>query len=260
METVISADGTRVAYAVTGRGPALVLVHGSTADHSRWTNILSELEARFTVYAMDRRGRGESGDAEPYEIEREYEDVAAVVRAAGQDVVLLGHSYGALCAMEAALLVDNLSRLVLYEPAFPPDEEPIYPPGTRERYEAILAEGRREALLETFFREIVSMTDEMMAALRADPSWPARVAAAHTVVRELGDGDYRFDAARFSGMKVPTLLLLGEISPAFLRGATHVLDAALPNSRIVEMPGQGHVAMTTAPDLFVREVLTFLNA
>lgn len=259
MDTVISSDGTRISYAVSGKGPTLVLVHGTTADHTRWAGILPNLNVRFTVFAMDRRGRGASGDAPDYDLGREFEDVAAVVRAAGPNAMLVGHSYGALCAMEAALLVDNLSRLVLYEPAFPPDDTPIYAPGTRERYERVLADGNREGLLELFFREVVEMPDDMLNALRKDPSWPARIAAAHTLVRELGDADYRFEPDRFRGLNVPTLLLLGEKSPEFLKAATRLVDAALPDSRVVELPGQGHVAMNTAPEMFVREVVSFLQ-
>ena len=96
-----------------GSGSPRLLVHGSTADHTRWTSILPGLERRFTVLAMDRRGRGASGDAQKYSLEREYDDVAAVIRAAGREVDLFGHSFGALCAMEAALNVDNLRRIVL---------------------------------------------------------------------------------------------------------------------------------------------------
>ncbi len=260
MASVFSADGTRIAYAVTGSGPPLVLVHGSTADHSRWATILPSLNAHFTCYAMDRRGRAGSGDAEPYRIEHEYEDVAAVVRAAGPGAMLLGHSFGALCAMEAALQVNNLARLVLYEPAFPSGDSPIYPPGARERLEAMLSGGSREKLLETFFSELVGLSDEAIAALRADPSWAGRVAAAHTAVRELADDDYRFDPVRFQKLTVPTLLLLGEVSPGFFGGAIRLLDAALPDARLVMMPGQGHVAMNTAPDLFLKEVIGFLTA
>ncbi|HEX9595425.1 MAG TPA: alpha/beta hydrolase, partial [Anaerolineales bacterium] len=195
METVTSTDGTRIAYMRSGSGPPLVLVHGSTADHTRWANILPGLNRKFTVFAMDRRGRGGSGDAEPYNLEQEYDDVAAVVRAAGAGANLLGHSFGALCAMEAALRVDNLRRLVLYEPAFPAGGTPLYPPGLPGRLGAILVRGDRDGFLRAFFKEAAGVSDTQIAALRADPSWQGRLAAAHTALRELADGDYRFDPA-----------------------------------------------------------------
>src|SRR3712207_8086243 len=105
-ETVTSVDGTSIAYWRSGEGPPLVLVHGTAADHSRWAPVLPAFEQRFTVYAIDRRGRGGSGDSGDYAIEREFEDVAEVVDSLGESVNLLGHSYGALCALEAALLAD----------------------------------------------------------------------------------------------------------------------------------------------------------
>lgn len=259
METVLSTDGTTIAYSRSGSGPPLVLVHGSTADHTRWANIMPELERTFTVLAMDRRGRGGSGDSEEYELEREYEDVTAVVEAAGPGASLLGHSFGALCAMEAALRVDNLRRLVLYEPAFPAGDTPLYRPGLRERIGEVFANEGREAFLIFFFREVVGVPEEQIAILRADPSWAGRIAAAHTALRELADGDYRYDPARFRQLETPTLLLLGEKSPVELTAPTRALDAALPDSRLVVLPGQGHVAMTTAPDLFLREVVGFLS-
>ena len=114
--TVTSKDGTPIAYWRSGEGPPLVLVHGTTADHSRWTPVLPAFEQRFTVCAVDRRDRGGSGDSEDYSIEREFEDVAAVVDSIGEPVDLLGHSYGAVCALEAALLTRNVHKLVLYEP------------------------------------------------------------------------------------------------------------------------------------------------
>ena len=115
MDRVRSKDGTLIAYERSGTGPALVLVHGTTADHTRWASVLPMLEQRFTAYAVDRRGRGQSDDSAVYSIEREYEDIAAVVASIQGPVNLLGHSYGALCSLEAALLATNLNKLILPE-------------------------------------------------------------------------------------------------------------------------------------------------
>jgi pimeloyl-ACP methyl ester carboxylesterase len=258
MDAVISTDGTNIAFRRSGDGPPLVLVHGSTADHTRWANVLPELEKRFTVIAMDRRGRGESGDADAYSLEQEYDDVLAVVKAAGTGVSLLGHSFGALCAMEAALRVEGLRRLILYEPPFPVGDKPLYRSDVPDQLEALLAEGDRETFLTVFFSKVAGVSDEQIAALRVDPSWNGRLAAAHTALREMADGDYHFDPIRFRKLDVPTLLLLGENSPAELTAPTHEVHAALPNSRIVVLEGQGHVAMTSAPALLLREVIAFL--
>jgi pimeloyl-ACP methyl ester carboxylesterase len=258
MEFVASADGVRIAFERSGNGPPLVLVHGSTADHTRWSGILPTLESKFTVVAMDRRGRGGSGDASDYSLEKEYQDVSEVIRAAGRDVSLIGHSFGALCSMEAALHVDNLKRLVLYEPVFPVGGNPLYPPDLPARLNAILETGDRDAMLVAFFKEAVGAPDAQIEALRADPSWSRRLAAAHTALRELADGDYMFEPERFRGLAVETLLLVGEHSPNELTAPAQALHGVLPHSRIVTLEGQGHVAMTTAPKLFLDAVMEFL--
>jgi len=259
VEGIRSRDGTIIAYERGGVGPPLVLVHGSTADHTRWTPLLPTLRRSFTVYAMDRRGRGQSGDTEPYALEREFEDVAAVVDAAGARVHLLGHSYGALCALEAALRTTRLVRLVLYEPVFRVAGIDLYPPGTRERLETLLARGDRDRLLTEFFRDVVRMPEGEIARLRGEPVWQARLAAAHTLPREMADAEYGLDPERFRRMTVPTLLLVGETSPPALRRPSEVLASVLPDSRTVVLAGQGHVAMTTAPELFLQEVIGFLQ-
>jgi pimeloyl-ACP methyl ester carboxylesterase len=113
---VLSRDGTPIAVWRSGEGPPLILIHGTAADHNRWAPVLPALEERFAVFAVDRRGRGRSGDTTDYALEREYGDVVAVVEWAGEGVTVLGHSYGGICALEAALLTDGIRKLVLYEP------------------------------------------------------------------------------------------------------------------------------------------------
>jgi pimeloyl-ACP methyl ester carboxylesterase len=258
MQTITSKDGTVIAFERSGKGPPLVLVHGTTADHTRWKPVLPQLESHFAVYSVDRRGRGGSGDAQPYTIEREFEDIAAVVDAIGQPVLLLGHSYGAICALEASLRTRNLRKLVLYEPPIRTGGS-LYPPGTVERIQALLDVGELDSVVTTFFREVVRASDEEIGMLRSLPNWPARVAAAHTIPRELRINDeYVFEPVRFSAMRVPTLLLLGGSSPPMFKDAVEAVRAALPDAHVTVLPGQQHAAMNTAPDLFLREVLRFL--
>ncbi len=258
MRTVVSGDGTRIAYELTGTGQPLVLVHGTTADHNRWAKVMPGLAGHFTVLAMDRRGRGQSGDASVYELEREFEDVAAVTAAAGSGASLLGHSFGALCAMEAALRVSNLRKLVLYEPGFPAGGMKIYPPGAMEKLQALLDANDRDRLLTTYFGDMVGMSASDVAVLRNDPFWTTRMATAHTLVREMDEDNYQFDPARFAALAIPTLLLCGENSPKILHAASGEIASALPHARIAVLKGQGHVAMTTAPDIFVNEIVRFL--
>lgn len=236
-----------------------MLVHGTGGASSRWSPILPALEKQFTVYAVDRRGRGESVETQSYAIEREFEDVAAVVNSIGDGVNLLGHSFGAICTLDAALLTPHLRKLVLYEPPLPVPGVPIYPAGVIDRLEALLDEGDRVSVLTTFFREVVRMPPHELELFKASPAFPARVAAAHTLPRELRAHEgYRFEPARFKHLNVPTLLLLGGDSPQFFKAAIEALHATLPNNRIVVLPGQQHIAIDTAPDLFVHEVQTFL--
>jgi pimeloyl-ACP methyl ester carboxylesterase len=254
---VKSSDGTAIAAWRRGSGPPLVLVHGTTADHTRWARVGPLFEAHFTVYAMDRRGRGGSGDAERYSLEQEGRDVAAVVESLDEPVTLLGHSYGGLCSLEAAARTTRVRRLVLYEPPLPTGVE-IVPAATRERIEAHLARGEREAALLTFFREVVQVPEPQLEMLRAHPAWPGRVAAAHTLVREMRvEEEYRLDLGRLRDVRCPTLFLLGGDSPPFLEEATRRLHAALAGSRIQEMPGQQHIAMDTVPEEFVAFVREF---
>jgi len=260
METVISQDGTPIAYHQSGAGTPLVLVHGTAAAATRWNAILPALAEHFRVYAVNRRGRGASGDSPAYAIEREFEDIAAVVDSLGEPAHLLGHSSGGIYALEAALRARHLRKLVLYEPPLPRPGVPINPEGFSERLQALLDAGDREGVLTTFLREGPRMPPHQIEQLRSSPAWPARVAVAHTLPREaLALDSYRFDAQRFKELQTPTLLLLGGDSPPFFKAAIEAVDTALPNSRIVVLPGQEHIAMDTAPDLFVREVVTFLT-
>jgi len=259
MGTAVSQDGTRIGYERTGAGSPLVLVHGGTADRTRWAPVLPALAQHFAVYAIDRRGRGLSGDADPYTLEREFEDVIAVVDATGGPVDLLGHSFGGVCALVTARRTPKVRRLVLYEPP-PTGIVGTLPPTVTSRMETLLAAGDRDGIVATFMREIVQAPPDELAKLRSAPAWQGRVAAAHTILREIYALEQYppLDPSDFEKFRTPTLLLLGGDSPAYQKANTQALHAALSNSRVVVMPGQQHVAMNTAPDLFVREVLAFL--
>jgi pimeloyl-ACP methyl ester carboxylesterase len=254
-----SPDGTRIACWRSGSGEPLVLVHGTTADHRRWARVVPELEARFTVFAVDRRGRGASGDASEYRIEREFEDVVAVVAAIGRPVTLVGHSYGGICALEAALRTSAVRRLILYEPPIPVGVE-IYAPGLIERMSRLLESGEGEAVLTMFMTDVVRMPVEEVECVRSRPDWEDRVATAHTVVREMyAHKAYRFEPERWRGFATPTLLLLGSESPSLFAAATELLWATLPRSSRRLLQGQRHLAMETAPTLFADELLRYLD-
>ena len=259
--TVTTESGTPVAYWRYGKGPPLVLVHGAAADHSRWNPVLPALEERFTVYAIDRRGRGGSGDTDDYVLDREVEDVAAVVASLGEPVNLPGHSFGGLLALEAAWLTPNVRRLVLYDPGIEVAGAEIYPHEVIERMESRLEAGDPAGVVEITMREVAGLPSETVEFMRTLPVWQARVDAAHTIPRELrAVKSYRLDPQRFESLGTSTLLLSGGDSPAALRKAVEAVDEVLSDSHHVVMEGQGHSAMDTGTDLFTAKVLNFLEA
>lgn len=256
-ETAVSRDGTPIAWWRTGTGPDLLLVHGTTADHTRWEPMLPLLEPHVTVHAMDRRGRGGSGDGAHFSLDSEVEDVLAVIDAIGGRVDVFAHSQGALYVLEALPRTAAIRRAVLYEPPI----EFGAPPEIQQRLAELVTAGRREEAVERFLTEVAGLTAEQIEASRALPSWASRVAAAHTVVREEEvSATYRFDATRFAGVDVPVLLLDGTESPPELRESTARVAHALPNGSVLPLVGHGHVAMLADPGLVVRETLSFLRA
>lgn len=262
MDGVRAPDGTHIAYARSGHGPPLILIHGGTSDHTRWDPILPAFEDHFTVYAVDRRGHGASGptDAASYVMEREFEDIATLVQALGTPVRIMGHSYGGLCALEGARRTHQIHALVLYEPPIliPPGRV-IASPDTLARMQTLLEQGDRKGVVLTFMREVSRRPEEEIAVMHAKPVWAHRIASAHTILYEArAVQEYVFLPQHFYSLAPPTLLLLGEHSPPFLRDATEAVAAALPNSRVTVLPGQRHIAMDMAPDLFVSHVLPFL--
>lgn len=261
MEKITSWDGTQIAYYRSGAGSPLILVHGAGAANAvAWTDVIPALEKYFTVYAVDRRGHGESGDGRTYAVEREFEDIAAVVDSMGAPAYVLGHSFGGLCALEAALLTRNIRKLLLYEPlSVPLPGKPVYPEGFIDQLQARIDTDDREGALTMFYNVIAGLSPLQIEQVRFSPAWPVRLAIAHTLSRELqADQSYTFDAQRFTDLRTPTLLLGGGNSRNFEKKGIEILAAALPNSRIAVMPGQEHIAMYTAPDLFLQEILTFL--
>lgn len=258
MEFITSRDGTPIACWRHGSGTPLLLVHGTSGDHSAWTPVLAGLQQHYTVWTMDRRGRGHSGDAASYALERECEDIAAVADAIGGNVHLLGHSFGGLCALEASLLTARINKLILYEPSISLTGSG-WSADLETRLQTLLDQGNREESLLLFFRDLLKTPDHELAALRTGSSWPIRLAAAHTILRELQSiGRYVFTAQRFHVLHKPVLLLVGGNSHPRRYATAQILQQSLPDNRIGILPGQQHGAMRTAPDLFVHHVLEFL--
>lgn len=259
MEKVISKDGTPIAYHRQGSGPPLILVHGAGSIAKRWFHIIPALQENFTVFAVERRGRGESGDHDSYAFEREIEDVLAVVDLNHQPVNLFGHSFGAFLTLEAALLSGNLSKLMLYEPPIPLPGIKVLPDGLMDDYEQLLNQKKNEEALVLFYSR-VGISSQEIKLMQSTPEWHERVNSAHTILRESRFTEqYKFNQNHYKNLQVPTLLMVGSESPPWAKASTETLNRTLPNSSILELPGQKHTAMVTAPDMFVKELTRFFK-
>jgi pimeloyl-ACP methyl ester carboxylesterase len=254
---VTSPEGVRIACEVSGEGPPVVLVHG--AGSARWSfdAVRPLLESSFTVIAIDRRGRGDSTDADEYDLRREYEDVAAVVRDAGEGAVLMGHSYGGLVAAGAARLLEDLPRLALYEP---PMGGVLADEGTIDRWERLIEEGDRDPVVREFLGRIGGYDEPAIDEMARTQLWEARKRATPTLPRELrAELAHRLDREALAAVTAPTLLLVGTESPDWATRSTEAYGEVLPNAETRRLEGQGHGANVSAPQLLAGELTRFLS-
>jgi pimeloyl-ACP methyl ester carboxylesterase len=254
-----SPDGTPVGCEVVGSGPALLLVHGSVADRERWEPVLAGLAARFRVFLMDRRGRGLSSDeAREYAIEREAEDIAAMVAAIGEPVRILSHSYGATCTLVALESGMAAERVLLYEPPFGTAAGPAFDPAVLAEVEADLGAGDPESALVAFLSKVIRLDARTLEALQGLPSWPARVENARTLAREARCVNAYRPGPALEPAGPTVRLLLGTETPPELVASTRAAHAALPGSELRLLPGHAHAAMEVDPPMFVDEVVAWL--
>ena len=256
MQRISSPGGVTVSYDRYGNGPPLVLVHGSFSDHNtNWEFVKTLFEKRFTVYAVARRGRGESGRTEGHSLDDEGGDVLALIRSIEQPVFLLGHSYGAQAALVAAAEdPDRVRKLVLYEPAWPH----VVDPPALARLETFAQAGDWDAFATTFFHERLQVPLKDLDELRSTELWPPIISDAAASLHDLRAlSRYDFASARFRELRIPVLLQIGTESPRHLY-VTDALAAVLPNASIQELTGQAHEAMTTAPAMYAAAVTGFL--
>jgi pimeloyl-ACP methyl ester carboxylesterase len=258
-----STDGTRICWVTKGQGQPLLLVHGGGADHSRLDPFADLLADRFAVHLVDRRGRGMSGDQSTYDIGLEYDDIAAVAEAIGQDVTVLGHSYGGPIVIGAAARTDAIARVIAYE-GWPSaaGSPPSYDIGdAAERIQALLDAGDRDGAVSVVFRELVGLDEDQLQGMRAQPSWQARLAAATTLPRELRtEPTIQLTTALLASIRVPVLLVIGSQNESALRPGADQLSSLMPDARVHILPGQGHMAFDTAPNLLAAAITTFVEA
>jgi pimeloyl-ACP methyl ester carboxylesterase len=248
IQHVDSADGTPIAFRASGGGDPLLMVHGSATSSSDWLFVLPLLRERFTVVTRDRRGRGDSGDGPPYAMEREAEDILAVLEAVDGEL-LVGHSYGGLCSILAAARTDRLRRMVLYEPPIAVREDRL------AALDELVAAGRLDEALEGFLRA-AGAPDDQLRLIRSSPIWPVLLDAVPGLPRELhAASGWRHPPGP---IEVPTLYLLGAetTSPVYLDGVDE-LQAAFTDVRQELIPGQQHVGHVFAAEAFARLVGDF---
>jgi pimeloyl-ACP methyl ester carboxylesterase len=258
MDKVESEEGVTVSYEKHGSGPPLILVHGGFSDHrSNWEFVLPLLETQFTVYAVARRGRGETDATEGHSVEDEGRDIAALIHAVGEPVFLLGHSYGAHAALvAAAMMPDKIRKLVLYEPPWPH----ILGKDVFGSLTARAQAGDWEGFTVSFFSDVLFVPIEELNALRATELWALIIADAKASLGDLrAISRYEFKPERFTELRMPILLQIGTRSPRDLY-VTDGLSAAHRDVRVQQLEGQAHEGMTTAPGLYAEAVSRFLLA
>ena len=260
MKTTYSADGTCIAFWKTGSGPPLLLVHGGVCDHLAWYFVTPLLAQRFTVYSFDRRGRGSSGDTPPYAVEREVEDILAMLSTIGEPAHLLGHSAGGILALAVAERRSDLLSLMLYEPAFIVDGARERPgPEVLERIQSLLAAGDRDEVLRIAMRETVAIPESEIKAMRSTPGWEHLRNVAHTIPYDWMVWERQLVPQNLIGLHMPVLLLIGSHSPSWLHAGSRAIHADLPHAQVIELQGQGHSAMVSDPGLFAREIQRFVD-
>jgi len=263
---VVSRDGTRIAFECLGEGSPLILVSSALADRKDARKLAGLLARRFTVVNYDRRGRGASGDAASYAVEREVEDLAALIEHVGGSASVFGSSSGAVLALRAAVAGLDVDRLALYEPPFVVASDGFGPPaGFPARVDALLAEGRRSDAVREFMTRAQGMPGFMVSMMRLMPrEWANLTAMAHTLpydIAVMGDTQQGvpLDADAWS-TAVRTLVLTGGGSPAGFHRAAEDLAGVLPSSEHRTLPGLNHGAVMMAPKRLAPALTEFLAA
>ncbi|RED33420.1 alpha/beta fold hydrolase [Paenibacillus sp. VMFN-D1] len=261
METVISKDGTKIAYERQGNGPAIILVASAAADHHDAAQIADQLANHFTVYNYDRRGRGQSSDTHPYSVKREVEDIEALIQTAGGNACLFGSSSGAVLALEAASrLGEQVARLYLYEPPFIiNDSRKPLPAEYVEHLNSLIEADRRSDAVAYYMLEALGIPEEYISYMKADPSWNSMEALAHTLAYDgmiMGDtqSGKPLPVNRWN-VSIPAIIITGENSEPLFHDAAKELAGILPAAETFTLIGQDHSAVVMAPNVLAEVII-----
>lgn len=259
MKTTQSKDGTTLAYDVYGSGPALIYITGATCFRS-FEPVLHDVKVfaeEFTVYNYDRRGRGDSGNTLPYAIERELEDIEAMINAAGGTAYLYGHSSGAILALEAAMrLGDKVSKLAMYDLAYAHDEaNQTEFKGLSQGLYALLDSGKNDEAISLFL-EGIGIPKEVIAGMQQSPDWTTMVALAPTLTYDTKLASDLPPIERASRLTTPTQIIVGEESPPSMDEVANQLIKAIPNTKYTKLAGQDHMPN---PEVVLTMLSSFLK-
>jgi pimeloyl-ACP methyl ester carboxylesterase len=261
MNRAKSKDGTSIAFDRSGEGQSIVMVGGGSVDRMANAPLAALLAKHFTVFNYDRRGRGDSGDTAPYAVEREIEDIDALINEAGGSASVYGTSSGAALALEAAASGLAITKLALWEPPFILDDSRPRPPADTARiYTELVSTGRRGDAVEFFMRQVVGLPAEFVAEARNAPWWPAQEALAHTLAYDATImGDYSLPTERVASVTTPTLVIAGGASPTWMRNTAQAVTDALPDGRHRTLEGQTHDVAPDAIGPVLEEFFTALS-
>ncbi|MFE2770736.1 alpha/beta fold hydrolase [Microbacterium resistens] len=265
-DAIVSADGTIIAFERNGSGPAIIVISNVAEDRRGVAGVAGALAADFTVVTYDRRGRGASGDPQPYHPAREIDDLAALIDVVGAPVFLASGSGGCGLALDAAsALGERVAGLYLYEPPFIVDDSRAPAPADYvEHQEGLVAAGRRDEAVEYFMTEMIGVPAEYLPMMKEDPSWQEMVRYAHTyaydgrIMRGLQDGT-PLPEGRWH-IDAPIGVAVGGEGEPFIRAGAEALAGLLPNVRVLELEGHDHSAFWTAPEPVAAQVREFLLA
>lgn len=268
MSQVQSRDGTIIDYDQSGQGPALILVASALAARDETEKLAALLADKFTVLNYDRRGRGKSGDTPPYSVEREIEDVAALMEATGGSAALFGSSSGAILALEAArALPGRVTCIALFEPPLILDAgRAAIPAAFRGQVEAKLAAGDRPGAVKLFYRTALGIPGPFVALMPlVNPFWKASVALAHTLPYDIAlcapyQRGEALAADGWGGLEAPALLLTGEKSEAFFHSGAAALAGLMPRGEHRVLAGADHSSVVMNPAVVAAALIGFLPA
>jgi len=265
MQTVTSLDGTTIAFDQAGSGPPLVIVYGAFGyrAYPMVQDLTRQLAQTFTVINYDRRGRGESTDTQPYAVQREIEDLTALIEHLGGNAAVFGFSSGAALALAAAAAGAPITALALYEPPFVVDHSGLVPPtDLKARVEQYVGEGKRGRAVGTFMRQYMGAPAPVIALMHLFPVWSKLTGIAHTIPYDLAcvDGNAAGEPLRpeqWAAVQVPALVMYGDKSQTFFKHGAAATARTLPNGRELVLAGANH---NMKPAAVVPPITDFLTA